>query len=43
LMVVWRPPGLRHGGNNHCGGYQDRGQYAHVYSPWLDAALCGFL
>jgi len=38
LMVVWRPPGLRHGGNNHCGGYQDRGQYAHVYSPWLDAA-----
>ena len=38
LIVVWRPPGLRQGGNYHCGAYQDRGQYAHVYSPWLDAA-----
>jgi hypothetical protein len=38
LIVVWRPPGLRHGGNYHCGAYQHRDQYAHVYSPWLDAA-----
>jgi len=38
LIVVWRPPRLRHGGNYHCGAYQDRGQYAHVYSPWLDSA-----
>jgi hypothetical protein len=33
LIVVWRPSGLRHGGKYHCGAYQHRGQYAHVYSP----------
>ena len=37
FIVVCRPPGLPHGGNYHCCAYQHRGQYAHVYAPWLVA------